>query len=61
MSQQSNAKHEEIEERAYRRWEERGRLLGSPDDDWFHAEREIMQRTDSPSPLCPLTIDAAAS
>ena len=30
-----------IRERAYRRWQERGAREGSPDEDWFEAEREI--------------------
>jgi hypothetical protein len=28
-------------ERAYQLWEERGRPEGSPDEDWYLAEREI--------------------
>jgi len=30
-----------VAERAYRRWVERGCPLGSPDQDWFDAEREL--------------------
>jgi hypothetical protein len=33
--------HEEIELRAYHSWETRGRPFGSPDVDWFEAEREL--------------------
>lgn len=31
----------DIEQLAYQFWEERGRPLGSPDEDWFKAEREF--------------------
>ena len=48
MPQLSNAQHEQIEKLAYRLWEERGAPLGSPDDDWFRAEQEFIQRMDSP-------------
>jgi hypothetical protein len=51
MHQLSNAQHEQIEKLAYRLWEERGRLLGSPDDDWFRAEQELIQRSVWPSRL----------
>jgi hypothetical protein len=30
-----------VSELAYRYWETRGRPAGSPDEDWFCAEREI--------------------
>ena len=33
--------HEEIELRAYHSWEARGRPFGSPEVDWFEAEREL--------------------
>ena len=33
--------HEEIEERAYYLWEQRGRPEGSPEVDWERAEREL--------------------
>ena len=33
--------HEEIERRAYHLWEARGRPFGSPEVDWFEAEREL--------------------
>jgi hypothetical protein len=33
--------HKRICERAYQLWEERGCPEGSPDQDWFMAEREI--------------------
>ena len=51
MHQLSNAQHEQIEKLAYRLWEKRGGPLGSPDDDWFRAEQELIQRSDWPSRL----------
>lgn len=33
--------HAAISRRAYERWETRGRAEGSPEDDWFEAEREL--------------------
>ena len=47
MHQLSNEQHEQIENLAYRLWEERGGPLGSPDDDWFRAEQEFIRRSDS--------------
>jgi hypothetical protein len=51
MHQLSNTRHEQIEKLAYRLWEERGGPLKSPDDDWFRAEEEFIQRSDAPSQL----------
>ena len=51
MQQLSNTQHEQIEKLAYRLWEERGGPLGSPDDDWFLAEQEVIHESDSPSRL----------
>jgi len=31
----------EIEERAYQSWIERGCPMGSPEEDWYRAEREL--------------------
>ncbi len=31
----------EVEKLAYRFWEERGHPFGSPEEDWFRAEREL--------------------
>jgi hypothetical protein len=33
-----------IAERAYLYWEARGRPCGSPDEDWFRAEREVKKQ-----------------
>jgi hypothetical protein len=51
MHQLSNEQHEQIEKLAYQLWEERGRPLGSPDEDWIRAEQEFIEHTDSPSRL----------
>ena len=37
----SDSHSAEIEKLAYRFWEERGRPFGSPEEDWFKAEREF--------------------
>ena len=34
----------DIEERAYQSWIERGCPMGSPEEDWFRAERELIAR-----------------
>ena len=34
----------EIEERAYQSWIERGCPKGSPEEDWYRAERELISR-----------------
>jgi hypothetical protein len=59
MPQLSSAQHEQIEKLAYQLWEERGRPLGSPEDDWFRAEQEFIQSSDSPSrlPFSSLTME----
>ncbi len=59
MPQLSDAAHEQIEKLAYQLWEERGRPLGSPDDDWFRAEQEFTESSDSPSrlPFSSLTME----
>jgi hypothetical protein len=61
MSQQSNAKHEEVEKLAYQRWEERGGPFGSPDDDWYLAEQEITERSDPVSQLPSSTMEPLES
>jgi len=39
--QPQNSSHEEIAVRAYHLWEERGRPIGSPEEDWSRAEKEM--------------------
>jgi len=36
--------HDEIARLAYSYWEQRGREGGSPWEDWFRAERELLAR-----------------
>jgi len=36
--------HQEIERLAYWLWQQRGRPMGSPDDDWFLAEELLRRR-----------------
>jgi hypothetical protein len=42
--------HQQIAERAYFLWEERGRPVGSPEIDWLRAERELRNRLCRPLP-----------
>jgi hypothetical protein len=39
--------HQEIAALAFSKWEARGRPVGSPEEDWFHAERELRARNES--------------
>jgi hypothetical protein len=59
MPRLSDAQHQQIEKLAYQLWEERGRPLGSRDDDWFRAEQDFVQSSDSPSrlPFSSLTME----
>jgi len=41
--------HNEIEKLSYQLWEERGRPFGSPEEDWFRAERELLREVGPPS------------
>jgi len=34
----------EVEERAYQSWIERGCPMGSPEEDWYRAERDLIAR-----------------
>ena len=34
--------HEEVAQLAYHYWEARGRPLGSPEEDWFRAEQDVV-------------------
>jgi hypothetical protein len=36
--------YETIQTLAYHLWQERGSPIGSPDEDWFHAQRDLHQR-----------------
>ena len=43
MEKRAGLSHDEIAIRAYCLWEERGSAVGSPEDDWFRAEQEILR------------------
>ena len=45
----------EIEKLAYRFWEERGRPFGSPEEDWFKAEREFHRGLIGPPERLPFS------
>jgi len=59
MPRLSDAQHQQIENLAYQLWEERGRPLGSPGDDWFRAEQTFIPSSDSASrlPFSSLTME----
>jgi hypothetical protein len=40
------AAHEQIAGLAYALWQQRGCPEGSPDEDWFRAEKEMFARSD---------------
>ena len=40
-------RHEFVAKLAYKLWEERGRPFGSPEVDWFAAERAVYSLVDS--------------
>jgi len=45
------SEQEQLELLAYEYWQERGRPEGSPDEDWFHAEKELQRRDDAAARL----------
>lgn len=45
----ANSMEVEIRLRAYELWEERGRPGGTPDDDWFRAEQELLSQAGTES------------
>jgi hypothetical protein len=49
-SNESRYFHEFVEKVAYRLWEERGRALGSPEEDWLRAEQVVRHHLGSSSP-----------
>jgi hypothetical protein len=49
MKADSTKRHRLVAIRAYRYWQERGCLIGSPEVDWFHAEQELRVYMDSRS------------
>lgn len=45
LSSSSVIGHEDIARLAYSYWEARGCPYGSPEEDWFRAEAELLRRT----------------
>jgi hypothetical protein len=43
---QTDPEHEELARLAYQHWQQRGRPIGTPEEDWFRAEEEIKQHLD---------------
>jgi hypothetical protein len=48
--QNLNPSHEEIARLAYAYWEERACQGGSPEEDWYWAEREVLLRMKTTEP-----------
>jgi len=49
LSHDRRTHHEQMSDLAFRLWGARGRPLGSPEDDWFLAERLVNEyRQESP-------------
>jgi hypothetical protein len=45
INDHSLVSNEDVERRAYTLWEERGRPLGSPEEDWYKAKDELQTGT----------------
>jgi len=52
------SRHEFVEKLAYKLWEQRGRPLGSPDVDWFAAERAVYASLVASGMISPLPNDS---
>jgi hypothetical protein len=48
-------RHELTKQAAFFLWEQRGCPLGTPEVDWFRAEKEMRAKTEQPSGRPPLT------
>jgi hypothetical protein len=51
-------RHEFVAKLAYKLWEQRGRPLGSPDVDWFAAERAVYSALVASGLVAPSAIDS---
>ena len=51
-------RHELVSKLAYKLWEERGRPLGSPEVDWFAAERAVYSALVASGLVAPSATDA---
>src|SRR5262249_31220309 len=45
------ADHNQIERLAYELWQQRGSPLGSPEEDWFHAENQLRREPPATLPM----------
>jgi hypothetical protein len=52
-------RHEFVAKLAYKLWEERGRPLGSPEVDWFAAERAVYAGLVASGLVAPSSIEPA--
>jgi hypothetical protein len=43
--------HHRIQQLAYDFWLKRGKPIGSPDDDWFRAEKEVSFQINGPAKI----------
>jgi len=50
-------RHEFVAKLAYKFWEARGRPFGSPEVDWFRAERAVYSALAASGLIAPSTID----
>ncbi|MGB7600525.1 MAG: DUF2934 domain-containing protein [Candidatus Sulfotelmatobacter sp.] len=50
-------RHEFVAKLAYKLWEQRGRPVGSPDADWFAAERAVYSALVASGLVAPSAID----
>jgi hypothetical protein len=50
--------HEVISKLAYHLWEKRGRPFGSPEVDWFTAEKTLASSPSMELPLYGITLEA---
>lgn len=50
-SEQQQEPEAELKLLAYEYWQERGSPLGSPEEDWFHAEEELQRREEAATRL----------
>lgn len=46
-AESSGLSREEIARRAYQLWEERGSPHGSPEEDWYRAEHQLRQSSET--------------
>ena len=59
MASTQDDRHEEIALRAYGLWQERGSLIGSPEEDWVRAEQEICNQGAQPPEVAPASATKA--